>query len=42
MAVGARIRQLRTARGYSLDELAERMGGVVTKQALSKYEHDTA
>lgn len=34
----SRIKHLRMARGYSLDELAERMGGVVTKQALSKYE----
>lgn len=42
MAIGARIRQLRTARGYSLDELVERMEGVVSKQALSKYEHDKA
>lgn len=35
---GQRIRQLRLARGLSLDALAARMGGVVSKQALSKYE----
>ena len=33
-----RIKQFRLARGYSLDDLANAMGGVVTKQALSKYE----
>jgi transcriptional regulator with XRE-family HTH domain len=33
-----RIKQLRLARGLSLDELADAMGGIVTKQALSKYE----
>lgn len=33
-----RIKQIRLARGYSLDELADAMGGIVTKQALSKYE----
>lgn len=33
-----RIKQLRLARGFSLDELADSMGGIVTKQALSKYE----
>lgn len=42
MSLGARIRQYRAARGYTLDELVERMDGVVTKQALSKYEHDRA
>lgn len=42
MSIGVRLRQYRTARGYTLDELVERMGGVVTKQALSKYEHDRA
>ncbi len=42
MSLGARLRQYRTARSYTLDELVERMGGVVTKQALSKYEHDRA
>src|SRR5437899_1244711 len=33
-----RIKQLRLARGLSLDDLANAMGGIVTKQALSKYE----
>src|SRR6266566_4951511 len=33
-----RIKQLRLARGLSLEELADAMGGIVTKQALSKYE----
>src|SRR2546423_14610726 len=37
-----RIRQLRLARGLSLDELANAMGGIVTKQALSKYELGTS
>lgn len=37
-----RIKQLRLARGLTLDGLAERMGGVVTKQALSKYERETS
>jgi Zn-dependent peptidase ImmA (M78 family)/DNA-binding XRE family transcriptional regulator len=35
-----RIRQLRLAKGLSLEELALEMGGLVTKQALSKYEKD--
>lgn len=42
MSTGERIKQLRTARGYSLGDLAEAMGGVVTKQSLSKYENDRA
>jgi Zn-dependent peptidase ImmA (M78 family)/DNA-binding XRE family transcriptional regulator len=33
-----RLKQLRLARGWSLDELSECLGGLVTKQALSKYE----
>jgi Zn-dependent peptidase ImmA (M78 family)/DNA-binding XRE family transcriptional regulator len=33
-----RIKQFRLASGYSLDDLANAMGGIVTKQALSKYE----
>jgi Zn-dependent peptidase ImmA (M78 family)/DNA-binding XRE family transcriptional regulator len=37
-----RIKQLRLARGLSLDELADAMGGIVTKQALSKYELGTS
>ncbi len=32
------LRTLRLARGYSLDELSARIGGLVTKQMLSKYE----
>ncbi len=37
-----RLRQLRLARGFTLDALAAKMGGVVTKQALSKYEKGAA
>jgi len=37
-----RIKQLRLARGLSLEELADAMGGIVTKQALSKYELGTS
>ena len=33
-----KIRQLRLSRGWTLDELVARIGGVVTKQAISKYE----
>lgn len=33
-----RLRQLRLARGWSLDDLAGALAGLVTKQALSKYE----
>ncbi|WP_054698339.1 helix-turn-helix domain-containing protein [Geotalea toluenoxydans] len=33
-----KLKQLRLARGLTLDGLAEKMGGIVTKQALSKYE----
>ena len=33
-----RIKQLRLARGLSLEALSVSMGGLVTKQALSKYE----
>jgi len=39
MMISQRLRQLRLARGLSLEELSEAMGGVVTKQALSKYEN---
>lgn len=35
---GKRLKQLRLARGFSLDALAAEMGGIITKQALSKYE----
>lgn len=34
----SRIKQLRLARGLSLDQLVETMGRLVSKQALSKYE----
>src|SRR5690606_27215454 len=34
-----RLRRLRTARGFTLERLAAAIGGVVTKQALSKYEN---
>lgn len=37
-----RLKQLRMAQGLSLDELAAKIGGFVTKQALSKYERGTA
>ncbi len=36
--IAQRLRQLRLARGLSLDELAAAIGGLVTKQSLSKYE----
>lgn len=39
---GRRLQQLRLARNLSLEALATEMGGIVTKQALSKYEHDKA
>jgi Zn-dependent peptidase ImmA (M78 family)/DNA-binding XRE family transcriptional regulator len=35
-----RIKQLRLAKGLSLDDLAQCMGGVVSKQAISKYERN--
>lgn len=35
---GERLRLLRLARGMSLDDLAVKMGSIVTKQAISKYE----
>ena len=35
---GRRLKQLRLARGLSLEKMAAAMGGIVTKQALSKYE----
>lgn len=37
---GQRLKQLRLARGFSMDGLVAAMGGMVTKQALSKYERD--
>lgn len=42
MLIGARLRQVRLARGYALEDLASEMGGIVTKQALSKYEQGKA
>lgn len=36
--ISERLKQLRLARGLSLDDLALALGGAVTKQALSKYE----
>lgn len=36
--IGERIKQFRLASGLSLDELVAKMGGIVTKQAISKYE----
>lgn len=36
--IGERLVQLRLAQNLTLDALAEKMGGIVTKQALSKYE----
>jgi transcriptional regulator with XRE-family HTH domain len=40
--INQRLKQLRLARGLSLDALAAEMGGIVTKQALSKYEQGKA
>lgn len=36
--IGKRLKQLRMAQGLSLEGLAASLGGIVTKQALSKYE----
>lgn len=36
--IDQRLKQLRLARGFSLEGLAAAMGGIVSKQALSKYE----
>ncbi len=36
--ISQRLRQLRLVRGMTLDALAAALGGIVTKQALSKYE----
>jgi len=38
----SRLKQLRLARGLSLEALSAELGGVVTKQALSKYEQGKA
>ena len=40
--IGRRLQQLRLARGLSLEALAAAIGGVVTKQSLSKYEQGKA
>ncbi|MBI4331873.1 MAG: ImmA/IrrE family metallo-endopeptidase [Chloroflexi bacterium] len=40
--IGQRLQQLRLSRRLSLESLAAMMGGIVTKQALSKYELDKA
>ena len=40
--IGERLIQLRLAQSLTLDALAEKMGGIVTKQALSKYEQNQA
>ena len=37
-----RLKQLRLARGLSQEALAAEMGGIVTKQAISKYERRSA
>lgn len=40
--IGRRLKQLRLARNLSLEALAAEMGGIVTKQAISKYENGRA
>lgn len=40
--IGRRLRQLRLARGLSLEALVAAIGGAVTKQSLSKYEQGKA
>ncbi|MGD0856363.1 MAG: XRE family transcriptional regulator [Dehalococcoidia bacterium] len=40
--IGERLTQLRLARNLTLDALSAKMGGIVTKQALSKYEQNQA
>lgn len=37
--IGRRLQRLRLARNLSLEDLAVKMGGIVTRQAISKYEH---
>jgi len=36
--IGNRIKQIRLARGFTLEQLSALLGGLVTKQAISKYE----
>jgi len=38
--IGERLLQLRLAQNLTLDALAVKMGGIVTKQAISKYEQN--
>jgi transcriptional regulator with XRE-family HTH domain len=40
--IGERLNQLRLARNLTLEALSVKMGGIVTKQALSKYEQNQA
>ncbi len=40
--IGERLTQLRLAQNLTLDALAVKIGGIVTKQALSKYEQNQA
>jgi transcriptional regulator with XRE-family HTH domain/Zn-dependent peptidase ImmA (M78 family) len=40
--IGERLAQLRLAQNLTLEALAEKIGGIVTKQALSKYEQNQA
>ncbi len=40
--IGFRLKQLRLARNLSLEALAAESGGIVTKQAISKYENGKA
>ena len=40
--IGERLIQMRLARNLTLDALSAKMGGIVTKQALSKYEQNQA
>jgi Zn-dependent peptidase ImmA (M78 family) len=40
--IGERLTQLRLAQNMTLEALAAKMGGIVTKQALSKYELNQA
>ena len=40
--IGERLTQLRLARNLTLDALSAKIGGIVTKQALSKYEQNQA
>ncbi|HEU4326653.1 MAG TPA: XRE family transcriptional regulator [Roseiflexaceae bacterium] len=40
--ISQQLRQLRLARGLSLEALARQMGDIVTRQALSKYEQGKA